>query len=63
MTKITEMLVQAKRFQIMIETDDGSIIEAFTWNGSPESGIAKAQEQAPAFGYIIQRVWAEPLHG
>lgn len=51
------------RWNIFVETVKGEIIEAFTWNGSKESGIEVAEYEARYFGYNPINVWAVPAKG
>ena len=37
------------------------IIDAFTWNGTEESGIQRAKDEAANFNVDIRRVWAEKI--
>lgn len=48
-------------YNIFIETKDGRQLRSFTWRGRPETGIARAHEDAKLFGYSIARAWAEQI--
>lgn len=50
------------RYQIYVRTIQGEVFMAFVWCSDEASGIARAQNEAPKFGYDVADIWAVTIH-
>jgi len=49
------------RYRIWVRCVDGVSFVAFDWCRDEASGIRRAQQEAPAFGFELLECWAEEI--